>query len=82
MVIAYIMLKVGLGEYQSLVLTIKESLIKMPEILEATPVFGRHDLVLKVEVNSLGDLTRLVGDKIRALEGVADSETLVAHEEQ
>lgn len=81
MVEAFIMIKIGVGEYQNLVLTIKEKLEKMPEVLEACPVFGRYDMVARVKVNTLAELTKLVGDKIRSIEGVINTETFVAHEE-
>jgi len=80
-VTAFIMLKIGAGEYQSLVFTVKENLEKMPEVVEACPVFGRYDMVVKVKVKTLAELTRLVGDKIRAMDGVINTETFVAHEE-
>jgi len=81
MVTAFIMLKIGAGEYQNLVFTIKENLEKIPDVAEAIPVFGRYDMIVKVKVKSLAELTRLVGDKIRAMDGVTNTETFVAHED-
>lgn len=80
MVTAFIMVKVGGGDYQSWVFTIKEKLEKLPEVVETTCVFGRYDVIVKVEVESLPELTRLVGDKIRSIPGVETTETFVAHE--
>ncbi|WP_342832593.1 Lrp/AsnC ligand binding domain-containing protein [Candidatus Hadarchaeum sp.] len=74
------MIKIGVGEYQNLVLTIKEKLEKMPEVVEACPVFGRYDMVARVKVKTLAELTRLVGDKIRSIDGVTNTETFVVHE--
>lgn len=81
MVTAFIMLKIGPGEYQSSIFTIKKNLEKLPEVIEACPVFGRYDMIVKVNVKSLTELTRLVGDKIRSMDCVVNTETFVAHQE-
>jgi len=41
-------------------------------------VFGRWDLVATVEASDLTDLTSLVIKKIRAIEGVSATETLIS----
>ncbi len=81
MVMAFVMIKVGAGEYMSWMTTVKENVEKLPEVTEAHCVFGRYDVIAKVKVKSWNELTEIVGDKIRAIAGVASSETLLAYEE-
>lgn len=81
MVMAFVMIKVGAGEYMSWMTTVKENVEKLPEVAEAYCVFGRYDLIAKVKVKSWNELTEIVGDKIRAIAGVTSTETLLAYEE-
>ena len=81
MVMAFVMIKVGAGEYMSWMTTVKENVKKLPEVVEAYCVFGRYDVVAKVKVKSWNELTSIVGDKIRSISGVVATETLVVHEE-
>lgn len=75
------MIKVGAGEHMSWIRTVKEAVEKLPEVQEAHCVFGRYDVLAKVRVGSLDELTRTVGDRIRGIPGVQMTETLVAYEE-
>lgn len=81
MVLAFVMVKVGGGEYMNWMTTVREEIAKMPEVLEAVNVFGRYDIIAKVKVETWKDLTSLVGDRIRAIPGVQSTETLVAYAE-
>jgi len=81
MVIAFIMIRVGAGEYLNWMTTVKEKVEKIPGVVEAYCVFGRYDVIAKVKVKFWEELTNIVGDKIRAIEGVIATETLVAYEE-
>lgn len=81
MVMAFIMIRVGAGEYMGWMATVKEKVENLPEVVEAHCVFGRCDVLAKIKVNSWKELTNIVGDKIRAIEGVTATETLVACEE-
>ena len=81
MVTAFVMINVGAGEHLNWISTVKENVEKLPEVVEAYCVFGRYDVIAKVKVQSWDELTRIVGDKIRTIAGVAATETLVAYEE-
>lgn len=81
MVIAFVMIKISAGEYMGWIATVKENVKKIPEVVEAHCVFGRYDVIAKVKVKSLGELTSVIGEKIRPIAGVAETETLVAYEE-
>jgi DNA-binding Lrp family transcriptional regulator len=78
---AFIMIRVGAGKYMNWMTTVKEKVEKIPEVVEAYCVFGRYDIIAKVKVKHWKELTNIVGDKIRAIEGVTATETLVAYEE-
>jgi len=82
MVIAFIMIRVGAGEYMNWMTTVKEKVEKIPGVVEAYCVFGRYDVIAKVKVKSWSELTSLIGDKIRTIAGVVATETLVAYEEE
>ncbi len=51
-------------------------LLKVPEIVELHPLFGEYDLIAKVESKDFDTLGHIVVDKIRSIEGVADTKTL------
>lgn len=78
MVIAFVGIKTGKGEQLNLLKIIEEELKKIPGVLEAYRVFGRYDLIAKIEVESLEKLSSLIVDKIRTIDGVASTETFVA----
>ncbi|MFN4133630.1 MAG: Lrp/AsnC family transcriptional regulator [Candidatus Hadarchaeales archaeon] len=82
MVLAFVMIKVGTGEQMNWIRKVKEEVEKLPEVEEAHAIFGRYDVLAKVRVKSWADLTRIVGDKIRSIEGVETTETFVAYEEE
>ena len=59
----------------------KEALnqIRMTEgITEVTLVFGRWDAVIAVEAKTINRLTNTIMKQLRGIQGVAQSETLVA----
>lgn len=53
-----------------------DALIQVGEISELYPLFGEYDLIAKVEAKSEDDIGEVVVNKIRRLEGVADTKTL------
>ena len=50
----------------------------IPEIVEAHLVFGAYDFVAKIEVDALDLLETTVFDKLRTLDGVVSTQTLLA----
>lgn len=54
---------------------------KLPELLECHLVSGNFDYLLKARVKDMQDYRRLLGEKILALPGVADSRSYVVMEE-
>ena len=55
---------------------IYNELLKIKEIVELHPLFGEYDLIAKIEAKDLDELGRIVVEKIRAIDGVADTKTL------
>ncbi|HDN95667.1 MAG: Lrp/AsnC family transcriptional regulator [Thermoplasmata archaeon] len=51
-------------------------LSKIKEIVELHPLFGEYDLIAKIEAKDLDELGKIVVEKIRAIDGVADTKTL------
>ena len=49
-------------------------------VIDVHPVFGRWDVVAVGEASSLFELSRLVINQIRGIQGVQDTETLVQTE--
>jgi len=51
-------------------------LLKIKEIIELHPLFGEYDLIAKVEAKDLEELGKIVVERIRSIDGVADTKTL------
>ena len=49
-------------------------------VMEVNPVFGHWDTIVVIEANTLDALSRLVVRQIRGIQGVQQTETLVAGE--
>ena len=77
MVEAFLLIRVGSSESLNFMKTIKEEIRKIKDVKEVYGVFGRHDLIAKVETKTLEDLGNLVTDKIRGVCGIQTTETLV-----
>jgi DNA-binding Lrp family transcriptional regulator len=57
---------------------VAEKLAEMPEVREVYSVAGKFDLVAIVRVRANEDLADLVTDRMVTLEGILDTETLIA----
>ena len=58
--------------------SVGETLAALPGITEVYSVAGRYDLVAVIRVKTNDALAELVTEKIRQVEGILDSETLIA----
>lgn len=79
MVLAFVCVKIGSAEQQSLHRAVLEGIKKVSGVLEAHLVFGRYDVVAKVEAKNTDDLSSLVVDRIRSIPGILWTETFVTH---
>ena len=50
---------------------------ELSEVKEVVLTYGEYDLLLKVEVDSLDDLDSFIFDKLRAIDGVESTTTLI-----
>jgi len=76
MVNAYVLVRVVPGFEPSALSQIRV----IPGVKEIILVFGRWDVIVQVEANSLHTLSRLVVSQIRGIQGVQATETLIAAE--
>lgn len=51
-------------------------LLKVKETTEVHPLFGEYDLIARIEAKCFDELGEIVLNKIRKVEGVADTKTL------
>ena len=52
----------------------------LPFVSDAEVLFGDHDMILKIEAESMGEIAKLVVDSIRSIEGVTNTKTLACAE--
>ena len=52
----------------------------MEFVSEVNVLFGDHDLIVKVEADSVGDIARMVVESIRSIPGVMTTKTLACAE--
>ena len=50
---------------------------KLPQVKEVITTYGEYDLIIKVEVETLADLDNFVFHKLRVIEGVDSTTTLI-----
>ena len=55
-----------------------QSIVEMDGVQEVYSVAGRHDLVAIVKVSRNEDLADIVSDRMRHLDGIVASETMIA----
>jgi DNA-binding Lrp family transcriptional regulator len=54
-----------------------EALKQTPEIVEVHPLFGEYDILLKIECSDIDSIGNVVISKIRSIQGVVDTKTLI-----
>ena len=74
---AFVLIRVGAGESWNFAKTVSDEVRKINGVKEVYGVFGRYDLVVKMEGKTLEALGNLVADHIRGIKGVISTETLV-----
>ena len=52
------------------------ALRRTPDIAEVHPLFGEHDLIVKIELDSFKEMEEIITNKIKSIEGVIDTKTL------
>jgi len=54
-----------------------DKLGQIQEITEIHPLFGEYDILIKMECNDIDSIGSIIIKKIRSLQGVMDTKTLI-----
>ncbi len=73
MVVSYTLARVQPAMDKDVYFKIKE----FPQVTEVITTYGEYDMIIKVEVDSLDELDTFVFHKLRAVEGVEATTTLI-----
>ncbi|HLD04567.1 MAG TPA: Lrp/AsnC ligand binding domain-containing protein [Candidatus Nanoarchaeia archaeon] len=76
MIIAYMLVSTRQGKLK----LVSTALRKLEPIKELHEVYGRFDIVLKVEFEDLSKLKEFIQNKIQIVEGIAKTETLLVND--
>jgi DNA-binding Lrp family transcriptional regulator len=57
--------------------TVYEKLKQIPEIIEVHPLFGEFDILVKIEARDIDSIGSIVINKIRSVQGIVDTKTLI-----
>lgn len=76
MAIGYVLVSVGPGQEFAVYQKVKA----LPEVVDATLLFGEYDLIARLQADEMQDIARLVVEQIRQIEGVSDTKTLAGAE--
>jgi len=72
MVVAFLLLGCRTGREAAVL----DEIERIESVVYAQPLFGEHDLIVKVEAGDLQDLSSIVLERIRSIEGVVTTKTL------
>jgi len=70
---AYVLVVTDPGKTRRVV----EQIRNIPGIVEMHEVMGPYDIVIEIEVENLQDIPVVLGEKIRGVEGIASTTSLV-----
>ncbi len=78
MVIGYVLINVETSKEDEVL----REILQIPEVIEAHPLFGEYDIIAKVSAKDVKEFSQVVLKKIRKIDGVVSTKTLMgAHEE-
>lgn len=77
MITAFVLVRVGTGEHLNFVNSVKEEMSKLLGVKEVHGIFGRFDLIAKIEARDIEELQRLITDRIRGIKGVLSTESFI-----
>ncbi len=72
MFISLVLIKTEIGKETD----VEEEIRKIPGVREAHLLFGVYDISVKIECNSIDELTHIVINQIRRIPGVKETKTL------
>jgi DNA-binding Lrp family transcriptional regulator len=70
---AYVLLKVKPGYERNIVKELKE----LPDIEDINELYGEWDIITMVSVESIDELDELISEKMRKIEGVTITSTMI-----
>jgi len=73
---AYVLLKVTPGYERDIVKALKD----IPEIEDINELYGEWDIIIKASVGAIEDLDALLSEKMRRIEGVTLTSTMIVAE--
>ncbi|MBN2325374.1 MAG: Lrp/AsnC ligand binding domain-containing protein [Spirochaetes bacterium] len=73
---AYVLLEAKPGYERNIVKQLKE----LPEIEFVNELYGEWDIITRVSIAKIGDLDALLSEKIRKIEGVTLTSTMIVAE--
>tara|TARA_B100000767_G_scaffold222899_1_gene211701 strand:- start:203 stop:472 length:270 start_codon:yes stop_codon:yes gene_type:complete len=76
MAVGYVLINVAPGKEHQVYLAVKD----MQHVADATLLFGDHDLIVKLEADSLATIAKSVVEAIRQVPGIIDTKTLAGAE--
>lgn len=76
MAVGYVLINVAPGKEHEVYLAVKG----MDFVADATLLFGDHDLIIKLEADSLATIAKSVVEDIRQVPGIIDTKTLAGAE--
>lgn len=76
MAVGYVLINVAPGQEHQAYLAVKD----LQYVADATLLFGDHDLIVKLEADSLAIIAKAVVETIRQVPGVTDTKTLAGAE--
>ena len=76
MAVGYVLINVAPGKEHLVYLAVKD----LQYVVDATLLFGDHDLIIKLEADSLAIIAKAVVETIRQVPGVTDTKTLAGAE--
>ena len=76
MVLAYILVRVDAGKERE----VRDAVKGMEEVKDAHIIYGEWDLIIKVEVPNVEAITAFVVDKLRKIEAVKLTSTMIVAE--
>ena len=76
MAVGYVLINVAPGKEHLAYLAVKD----LQYVVDATLLFGDHDLIIKLEADSLAVIAKAVVETIRQVPGITDTKTLAGAE--
>lgn len=73
MVTAYVLATLKAGSERD----VKESLKRIKEVTDVNILYGEYDLIIKIELDGISELSDFILDKIRAVTAIERTTTLI-----